>query len=620
MLQARLRQIIDRQELTALFQPIIHMQSGEIIGYEGLIRGPSDSPLHAPLNLFKVALAANLSVEVEQLCRKVVLEHFSKMDLPGKLFLNVSPECLLYPNMKHGETLDYIQQFGISPERVIIELTESQPTYDYEVLGKAVAHYSEMGFEIAIDDLGQGFSSLRLWSELRPAYVKIDMHFIQGINLDKVKLQFVRSIQQIAEATGTLVIAEGIETQTELLLIRDLGIACGQGYHIGRPSNDPPTKVSFEIAKTLGYRGVAVYPQESNSRQSNATALRLLRVVQPVSPTMSNNDVFEIFAHAPDLEVIPVVDSGLPLGLITRRNLVDRFAMPFIRELHGKKCCDTFMDPKPLIADKHTKLQDLSRLVAKADRHHLFNGFIITDQGQYLGMGTGHDLMSEITEMQINSARYANPLTLLPGNVPINEHIDRLLENGARFSACYVDLDFFKPFNDVYGYRKGDDVIQLTGRILEQHCDPTRDFVGHIGGDDFLMLLQSENYVERYQAILDTFSADIVHQFSGADLERGGYLSEDRAGHPVFNPLVTVSLGVIKVEPGHFCSHHQIATAAAEAKRQAKHILGNSLFIDRRAGPCASPLSSTDQSNRLESRFDCGNDPWIPVDVAAKSN
>ncbi|PWF47829.1 GGDEF domain-containing protein [Massilia glaciei] len=598
MLQSRLRKIIDQQNLTALFQPIIHMQSGEIIGYEGLIRGPSDSPLHSPLNLFKVALAANLSVEVEHLCRKVVIEHFAQMNLPGKLFLNVSPECLLYPNMKHGETLDYIQQFGISPERVIIELTESQPTYDYELLGKAVAHYSAMGFEIAIDDLGEGFSSLRLWSELRPAYVKIDMHFIQGINLDKVKLQFVRSIQQIAEATGTLVIAEGIETQAELLMVRDLGIACGQGYHIGRPCNEPATQVSREIAQTLGYHGVAVYPQEKISRQGDATALRLLRVVAPLSPQMSNNEVLDIFVHAPELEVIPVVENGFPLGLITRRNLVDRFALQFMRELHGKKPCDMFMDRAPLITDKHTKLQDLSRLVAKADRHHLFNGFIITDQGQYLGMGTGHDLMGEITEMHMNAARYANPLTQLPGNVPINEHIERLLENGARFSACYVDLDFFKPFNDAFGYRKGDDVIQRTGKILERHCDGARDFVGHIGGDDFLLLLQSEDCEERYRAIIAAFAADIALQFSGSDRERGGYLSENRLGQTVLNPLVTISLGALRVEPGQFCSHHQIATAAAEAKRQAKRITGNSLFIDRRAGPCATATPAVDERKR----------------------
>jgi diguanylate cyclase (GGDEF)-like protein len=588
MLQARLRHIIEMQELHALFQPVIHMQSGEIIGFEGLIRGPSDSALHSPMNLFKVARASNLSTEVEHLCRRTVLKQFAERGLPGKLFLNVSPDCLRDAKARHGETLESIEEFGIERDRVIIELTESQPNCDYALLINAAMHYSQMGFQIAIDDLGEGFSNVRLWSELRPAYVKIDMHFIQGINLDNVKLEFVRSIQKIAEASGAIVIAEGIETQTELLLIRDLGIACGQGYHIGRPRSTPPTTLSPEIVMALRAQGVTMPQQEKVVNQKNATALRLLRVVPPVSPQMSNNDVFEIFAHAPELEVIPVVENGTPLGLITRRHLVDRFAMQFIRELHGKKRCDTFMDRHPLITDKHTKLQDLSRSLVQAERHHLFNGFIITDQDQYLGMGTGHDLMREITEMQINAARYANPLTLLPGNVPINEHIERLLESGTRFCACYVDLDFFKPFNDVYGYRKGDDIIQHTGAILEKFSDPTRDFVGHIGGDDFLMLLQSEDWEERLNTILNVFAVDVKLQFNAADVERGGYYSEDRFGQRVLHPLITLSLGAVKVEPGHYSSHHQIATAASEAKKQAKKIAGHSLFIDRRAGPCAS--------------------------------
>jgi EAL domain-containing protein (putative c-di-GMP-specific phosphodiesterase class I) len=188
MLLSRLNEILEQRQLNALFQPIIQMQTGDIIGYEGLIRGPSDSPLHSPMNLFKVARANNLSVEVEHMCRRVVLERFAELKLPGKLFLNVSPEMLLLPQARHGETLGYIQQVGINPERVIIELTENQPTYDYELLREAVMHYRRMGFQIAIDDLGEGFSSLRLWSELRPEYVKIDMHFVQGINQDPVKL------------------------------------------------------------------------------------------------------------------------------------------------------------------------------------------------------------------------------------------------------------------------------------------------------------------------------------------------------------------------------------------------------------------------------------------------
>jgi diguanylate cyclase (GGDEF)-like protein len=593
MLLSRLHEILELRQLNALFQPIIQMQTGHIVGYEGLIRGPSDSSLHSPMNLFKVARANNLSVEVEHMCRRVVLERFAELKLPGKLFLNVSPEMLLLPQARHGETLGYIQQVGINPERVIIELTENQPTYDYELLREAVMHYRRMGFQIAIDDLGEGFSSLRLWSELRPEYVKIDMHFVQGINQDPVKLQFVRSIQQIAEQSGTTVIAEGIETQAELLLIRDLGIACGQGYHVARPHANPATELAPDVAVVLNRDGVAVYPHRSVFEHHVVTALKLLRIVPIVTPDMSNNDVYRLFHGNPALDIVPVVADDIPLGLITRPELINRFAQSYLRELYGRKPCTIFMDPRPLVTDKSTSLQDLSQIIVDADRHHLSNGFIITDHGRYLGMGTAQDLMREITQMQINAARYANPLTLLPGNVPIDEHIERLLERGACFTACYVDLDHFKPFNDVYGYRKGDDVIQLTGRLLATHCDLNRDFVGHIGGDDFIVLFQSEDWEVRCRTILDAFATAILDCYDSEHTKRGGYLSEDRRGRKVFHPLITLSLGAVRVEPGRFMSHHQIATVASEAKQQAKKIAGNSLFVERRQCLATCDLSKS---------------------------
>ena len=584
VLRAHLYDILARRQLSALFQPIVNMQNGDIIAYEGLIRGPSDSPLHSPMNLFKVARASGLTVQVEHLCRQVILERFAELELPGKLFLNVSPECLLQRDARHGETLEYIHHIGINPDRVIIELTENQPTYDYELMREAVRHYRDMGFQIAIDDLGEGFSSLRLWSELRPEYVKIDMHFIQGINNDPVKLQFVRSIQEIAEKSNTLVIAEGIETQAELLVIRDVGVAYGQGYHLGRPHPQPARAASAEVIKALARTGVAVYPQRGAEKNA-ATILKLLNEVQTVPSGMTNNEVYEIFLKEPKLLIIPVVDGDQPLGLISRFEMIDHFARPYQRELYGKKSCRQFMDANSLVAEQDTTLQELSFRMVQADAHHLFNGFIITDQGRYLGLGTGHDLMREITQMQINAARYANPLTQLPGNVPINEHIDRLLESGTRFWACYVDLDHFKPFNDVYGYRRGDDVIQLTGNMLSERCDANRDFVGHIGGDDFMVLFQSEDWEVRCEGILADFERNVLEFYSIEDRERGGYLSEDRQGKKVFYSLMSLSIGVIRVEPRQYYTHHQIATAAAESKRQAKKIHGNSLFLDRRQQP-----------------------------------
>jgi GGDEF domain-containing protein len=412
--------------------------------------------------------------------------------------------------------------------------------------------------------------------------VKIDMHFIHGINQDPVKLQFVRSIQEIAKKSGTLVIAEGIETTAELLLIRDLDVAMGQGYLIARPQAAPPLAPPAALVAQLRKNSLAIYPQDGVTPTRGQTVGRLLRQVPVVSPAMNNNQVYQVFVDSAELQIVPVVEDGVPLGVITRAELIDRFARPYLRELYGKKSCTLFMDRKPMITDKNTGVQELSQTIVDADRHHLFNGFIITDRGRYLGMGTGHDLMREITQMQIAAARYANPLTLLPGNVPINEHIERLLQSEVGFVACYADLDHFKPYNDVYGYRKGDDILQLTGRILSAHSDPERDFVGHIGGDDFIVLFQSEDWEVRCKRILATFADCIPAYFNETDRANGGYTCEDRRGSQVFHPLVTLSLGVVKVEPRQFSTHHQISTAAADAKKQAKKDAGNSLFVDRR--------------------------------------
>ncbi|MFA6313984.1 MAG: GGDEF domain-containing protein [Sterolibacterium sp.] len=593
----QLHEILDQRLLTPLFQPIVDMRKGVIMGYEGLIRGPSDSPLHSPISLFKAASSYDLTVKVEHLCRRVVLEQFLHLGLSGKLFLNVSPECLLQRDVKHGETLGYIRELGISPDRVIIELTENQPTYDYDLLREAVSHYRSMGFEIAIDDLGEGFSSLRLWSELRPEYVKVDMHFIQGINQDPVKQQFVRSIQEIAKNAGTSVIAEGIETIAELLVIKDLEIACAQGYYIARPHGQPAAALSAEVVKSLGpgnspggdgASGPA--PERSAGagecaprRLRAVTAAKLLRYAPPVTTDTPNCKVFEMFNRAPDLQSIAVVSDDLPLGIINRYAAIERFAHPYWRDLHGRKSCIYLMDSEPVVVEMGITVQELSRIMVEADRRQMANGFILTDQGKYQGVGTSHDLMAEITKLQIDAAKYANPLTQLPGNVPISEHIDQLLEIQAKFSACYCDLDHFKPYNDVYGYHKGDDVIQLLGRILTASCDPDLDFVGHIGGDDFMILFRSDDVEARCQSILERFAQAIVEFSSSEDQQRGGYFTEDRQGNKTFCPLISLSLGLVVADPGAYASHHQVSVAVAGAKKQAKKIAGNSLFVERRS-------------------------------------
>lgn len=581
-LSALLSEIIERRLLHAVYQPIIAMRSGDIVGHEGLIRGPAESPLHMPGWLFSTARRNRLAGVMERLSREIVAKSFVGMGLQGKLFLNVSPDVFTQYPAHDGDLVAYLQQIGLSPQGVIIELTENQPINDLEKMREAVLYYRELGFEVAIDDLGEGFASLRLWSELRPEFVKIDKHFIQGVSQDPIKLEFVKAIQQIAACCGSKVIAEGIETPQDFRVVRDIGITYGQGYFIARPSARPPAEPDEGARLALKADGITVYPGFENVKNRSAKARKLLIEAHPVSPETVNDDVCQIFNENPDLISVPVVRDGIPVGLIHRHNLIDRFARPFRRELYGRKPCTMFMQDSPLIVEHDLSIEKLSVLVVDGDPRYLTDGFIITENGRYLGVGTARDLIREITQMQINAARYANPLTLLPGNVPISEHLERLLNAGASFCACHFDIDNFKPFNDVYGYFKGDEIIRLVGLLLSQNCNPERDFIGHIGGDDFVVMFQSQDWEKRCRKILEQFGQQVQALLCKEDRMRGGYVTEDRRGQETFYPFPSLSIGAVMVHASELATHLDVSVAAADAKRQAKRIEGNSLFIERR--------------------------------------
>jgi GGDEF domain-containing protein len=249
------------------------------------------------------------------------------------------------------------------------------------------------------------------------------------------------------------------------------------------------------------------------------------------------------------------------------------------------------MDANPLIVDKATHMAELSELVVQKGKTAFTQGFIITSEGRYLGMGSGFDLMREVTEMQIVAARYANPLSGLPGNVPIQEHMERLLTNEQTFVTAYFDLDQFKPFNDVYGFRRGDDMIQLLARILRESCNAELDFVGHIGGDDFVVLFQSLDWEVRCHGILARFDRECPNLFNPEHVDAGGYHSEDRRGAMAFHPLVSLSIGAVLANPAYFHHYQEVARAATEAKGMAKRIDGSNLFIDQRQTPFGRTLA-----------------------------
>jgi diguanylate cyclase (GGDEF)-like protein len=594
---AELRRIMAEGLLYPVFQPILDFRVRAILGYESLIRGPENSPLRFPDKLFAAAVRNDLMLDLEQACREASLRSFAAQHLPGRLFLNVTPGCLRDDRLMNGHTRDLLKELGIAPNRIVIELTENQKITDMPGIQEALLEYRGRGFQFAIDDLGEGFANLRMWSELRPEFVKIDKHFVNGIAGDRIKFHFVRAMQDLAEICNALLVAEGIERSEDLICLRDMGIACGQGYFIARPESLPIRQLTAQTLTVLGHQSPALSPM-SGGQGKLPTARTLARLIEPVSMNATNATVIGRFEADPDLDVLPVVQGRQPVGMINRHSMIDRFARPFRKELFGRKSCDLFMDHAPLVVDQHATIQELAMMLSLAPKHYLFDGFIVTAHGQYIGVGSSHDLMATITEMQISAARYANSLTQLPGNVPINEHVDRMLESERSFVAAYIDIDNFKPYNDAFGYRRGDDVIQSLARLICEAADQQLDFVGHIGGDDFFVIFRSDDWEMRCWQIISTFSQAMGNMLGIEERLRGGYMAENRRGEFSFQALPTLSIGAVKVGPGDCESHRDVASAASAAKKQAKkkakdpasESMGGSLFVERRRVGAAEML------------------------------
>lgn len=179
----------------------------------------------------------------------------------------------------------------------------------------------------------------------------------------------------------------------------------------------------------------------------------------------------------------------------------------------------------------------------------------------------------------------ASPLTRLPGNIAIERVLTKKLQTGETFAVCYADLDNFKAYSDNYGYIRGSDLIKMTGEVIyevvKRHAD-NNAFVGHIGGDDFIMIVSSDEVDRVCQTVINDFTKKVPEFYAPEDLERGFLEGEDRYGVNRKFPIMTISIAVVMCQQGEYDSAVKIAKTAAEIKEYAKGAEGSNYFIDRR--------------------------------------
>jgi len=556
-------------ELYPVYQPVVQLENLKVVAHEGLmrLRGPSCSPVE----LLDLARAQGRLGELESLAVRVVAQGYDYASPDVHLLVNLSSKAILQHSVRPDDILRSLASSGVDLGRFVIELTERDITEDAGRLAEAVGYLRASGIRVALDDFGNGHSNFEMWHEVCPELVKIDRYLIDGIANSAGKLTIVKALIAVAEATGAELIAEGIERESDLVVVRDLGIRFGQGYLLGRPLPQPVHDVALDLAALLRAK-VRVLPQSRRPTDNRRVSATHLLVEAPaLTPDITNDEVVRVFLEQPDLHALPVVDDGQRvLGLINRRVFAERYARPYARELYGRRSCTAFMQEAPLVCEIDQSLESMTTILLGEDQRYLSNGFVITEQGRYRGLGTGEALVRRVTEHRIEAARYANPLTFLPGNIPATEHIGRLLDSNRPFVAAYCDLNHFKPFNDQYGYFRGDRMILLLAQTVLRNVESSVDFVGHIGGDDFIVLFQSDDWERRCHSIVDMFNEAARDLFDVADVARGGLESEDRQGHRTFFPLSTLSIGATLIPAGTIASAEEVASLAAAAKRKAK--------------------------------------------------
>lgn len=567
-------QLIEQRALKIHFQPIVELAGGAVFGHEALVRPPAGCLWPTPDQLFAAAREQQVSHRLEAECVHGAFAAWARHAAPGKLFVNLSAGALIdvLQTQDFRALVSAAAGEGVAAASLVIELTEHEHVRDTQALLAAVQPLREQGVALALDDFGDGRSSLRLWSELKPELVKIDKFFTREVARKGEKLQTWRALLQIAETFGTRIVAEGIESDDELRLLRDLGVPLGQGFALGRPALQPVDEPLPAARRVLESPDIAVFPQQRRASNRGITAARLRIPAPTVAPQTPHDEVFELLRLHESLHAVAIVDAEQRVkGLLNRQAFVAHYAKPYFRELYGRKPCTTFANLSPLLIDVHTGIEELTSVLTSSDQRYLTEGFVLTEAGRYRGLGTGESLVRAVTEARIEAARHANPLTFLPGNIPITDHIERLLESGRDFVAAYADLNHFKPFNDHYGYWRGDEMIRLVARVLVAHCDARRDFVGHVGGDDFVVLFQSDDWLERCERIVASFNAAARELFDAEALAAGGIWAEDRHGVPRFHPVTTLTIGAVPIAPQRYRQAVDVANAAAWAKRHAKH-------------------------------------------------
>lgn len=580
----------EHSALTVHFQPIYSARDGSVFGYEALTRTIGANPFERIDEIFRHAILTDTICTLDYHCRENALRTAAQLGAKEKdffLFINVCPEVLMAPEHYPGLTDLFSDKWGIPKERIVLEITEESSINNYKLFRDSVHYYKNRGYRIAIDDFGAGHGGLKMLSMIEPDFVKIDRHFISNIDKANIKYNLVDAVTTACHRIGIQMIAEGIERQDEHKIIQNLGIDYLQGYYFAKPS---PAFDAEPIPELAALRcPVRLREGSDQGKPHYATVGDICRSVEYIDPEVAFSVAFERFISVDALRGLPVVTSDQVVGMLHRSRFLEKNILGkcgYGMHLNAHKKVADLMERSFFTVESNLSLEEVAQMVQARKAEHLYDDICVTNHGKYFGIVAVSDLLDAITERSLMIARGSNPLTGLPGNEYIQREIEKHLSQNMHFDVMYIDLDHFKPYNDSYGFEKGDAVLRSLGSIcrnaVDAECDGRLAFIGHIGGDDFIVLTRPQHSIAVAQRIIAGFG-DRLHEYHGDDdVRRGSYQSVNRKGEAEQFDLLSLSIGIVSTEVKMFESYAELASLATEIKKLAKKRKGFSIVRDRR--------------------------------------
>lgn len=549
---ARWRAVI--ADLSHAFQPVVNIHSGHTYGLEALLRGFEAAGFASAEALFDAAHADGALAAVDAALKEKAVAAYAAWPFgrDRKLFVNV--DARLFADPEHdslSHTRQVLGAHGLEEGAVILDISERAPFNDFLRAFLREKQTRRSALRYAVDDFGAGLGSLQTLYGAHPDFIKIDRTLLAGSSEDARKKIFFSHIVSIAHLLGIMVVAEGVENETEYFVCKEVGCDLIQGFVVCPPLD----RVDAVEREYLSVRDLSRRDRRQ-SRSDERILLERMEALEPLPLDTRMLEVFERFRAEKARTFFPVVDAaGEPRGIIREGDLKDYTYSQFGRDLMTNRAygrtLEHFVSPCP-VAAINLAAERILEIFSGSDNAE---GLILVDgQSRYAGFLSATALLRVINDKNLTLARDQNPLSRLPGNTVIHEYLSECLSDASvEHVMVYYDFDNFKPFNDHYGFRQGDRAIQAFADLLRRRFGGPEDFIAHVGGDDFVSGRKSvadfEPLKREIAATLDLFREEVAAFYDESARERGAIVVADRYGIERAFPLLTVSAAVVRIRP-----------------------------------------------------------------------